>query len=150
MPKYALDSNVYIDAVRQPAALEALKEFLRTALPQTYLSAVVLHELLAGSTSPAQVTVLEANFAEPFARRGRLFAPSTMAWRQAGRILATFRSPSRAQALTNDLLLVLSCREHGITVITRDTDVRRLVRQVPGLRVVAPYPKPAPGAMVRR
>lgn len=38
----------------------------------------------------------------------------------------------------NDLLLGLSCREPGITLITRDRDFRRLTRFVRGLGVLAP------------
>ena len=139
MPKYALDTNVYIDGLRQPAELLKLKDFLRTALPHTYLNAVVHHELLAGARSPRQTELLEADFILPFARRNRLVVPSAAAWREAGRLRGTHRL-SASPALVNDLLLAVSSREYGITVVSRDSDFRQIARLVPGLRVVQPYP----------
>ena len=48
MPKFTLDTNVVVDALRVPEQLRGLKAFLQRALPVTYLSAVVLQELEAG------------------------------------------------------------------------------------------------------
>jgi hypothetical protein len=47
--KYALDTNTYIEAFRNPETEEALLRFLDRALPFTFLSAVVLQELAAGA-----------------------------------------------------------------------------------------------------
>ena len=41
MRKYALDTNCYIDAAREPAALDALEAFTAREAPRLYLSAVV-------------------------------------------------------------------------------------------------------------
>jgi predicted nucleic acid-binding protein len=137
--KYTLDTNVLIDALNQPAHLEVLSDFLQWALPSTFLSAVVLFELEAGTQTPRQRTLLE-QLVGPFERRGRLFAPSAVAWRQAGQFVA---QGVRAETSggQNDLLLALSCREAGLTLITRDRDFKRLARQVRGLAVVEPFPK---------
>lgn len=141
MPKFTLDTNVLVDALRLPAALGALKDFLKRALPVTFLSAVVLQELEAGARS-GQAALLE-QLIGPFDRRGRVFTPTLHAWRHSGRILAKLRRGQRSAPLasvTNDLLLAVSCREAGITVITRDADLRRLVPHVSGLQVTQPYP----------
>jgi len=37
---YTLDTNILVDAVRRPADLEQLKQFLSWALPHTALSSV--------------------------------------------------------------------------------------------------------------
>lgn len=50
---YTLDTNVFIDAVRQPAELNRLKAFLNWALPHTVISSLVVSELLAGARSGA-------------------------------------------------------------------------------------------------
>jgi hypothetical protein len=54
--KYALDTNVYVDAFRDARAETAP---LERALAFTYLSAVVMQELMAGARSPEQSRELE-------------------------------------------------------------------------------------------
>jgi predicted nucleic acid-binding protein len=137
--KYALDTNVLINALNLPAQLEALLGFLGWALPSTYLSAVVIHELAAGTTTPRQRALLDQQITGPFVRRGRLFAPSTEAWHRAGQLVEQGH-PLSTPASLNDLLLAVSCRETGLTVITNDRDFRRLTRVVRGLAEVAPFP----------
>jgi predicted nucleic acid-binding protein len=138
--KYCLDTNVLIDALRSAKERTALQRFLGWALPATYLSAVVLHELEAGAPTPAQSTGLSDWLILPFERRGRVFAPSVTAWRAAGRALTGRNAPP--PGLLKDLLLGFSCREYGMTLITRDSDFRRVASIVRGLRVAAPYPRP--------
>jgi pimeloyl-ACP methyl ester carboxylesterase len=82
--RYALDTNVLIDALNVPSRLEALLGFLSWALPATWLSAVALHELAAGTTSARQRALLEQQIAGPFVRRSRLLTPSAGAWLRAG------------------------------------------------------------------
>jgi len=139
--KYALDTNILIDALNVPSQLEALLGFLNWALPATYLSAVVVHELAAGTTTARQRALLDQQVTGPFVRRGRLFAPSAGAWHRAGELVGQGHRVSSPAAL-NDLLLAVSCREAGFTVITRDAGVRRLTRLVRGLRVISTFPAP--------
>ena len=51
MRKYALDSNCYIDAIRETAARAALEAFTAREAPRLYLSTVVAAELQAGARS---------------------------------------------------------------------------------------------------
>lgn len=149
MPKYTLDTNVLIDALNQPDHLEALLGFLAWALPATYVSAVVAHELAAGASTARQRALLEHQLLGPFERRGRIVAPSTAAWRRAGQIVQGRRRPNTASAL-NDLLLAVSAREMGLSVITRDADFSRLGRVVKGLAVAPPFPTQSGGSAARR
>jgi predicted nucleic acid-binding protein len=86
--KYALDTNIYIDAFRDAAAEAALLRFLERALPFTFLSAVVMQELAAGSRNAAQRRELDRSVFRPFVRRGRVFAPSSTAFVESGRLIA--------------------------------------------------------------
>lgn len=132
---YTLDSNVFIDAVRQPAELDRLKAFLSWALPSTVLSSVVAAELIAGARGAKALDALDQLFLAPFDRRGRLLAPSIAAWRRA----AELRGAASGSAF-NDALLACQAREHGWTVVTRDQGFTALRRSVSGLKVVGPFP----------
>lgn len=48
MRKYVLDTQLFIDAFRDPTANEALQQFHRAFAPFEYLSVVVAQELRAG------------------------------------------------------------------------------------------------------
>lgn len=138
---YTLDTNVLIDAIRQPAELERLKAFLSWALPQTVLSSVVAVELLAGARTTAARRLVEAELLAAFERRGRIVAPTAGAWLQAGSLLGRLKREGPGESWQNDVLLACSARERGWVVVTRDADVVRLRAEVRGLRVEAPFPK---------
>ncbi len=84
---YTLDTNIIIDAVRQPVELDRLKAFLSWALPSSVLSSIVAAELTAGARTPKALDVLDHAFLAPFEQRGRVLAPSDAAWRRAARTL---------------------------------------------------------------
>jgi predicted nucleic acid-binding protein len=133
---YSLDTNVLVDALRQPAELDRLKAFLSWALPSTVLSSVVVAELTAGVRTPKAREVLEQQFLEPFERRGRILAPSASAWRRAAAVVGAAPSGSRL----SDVLLACQAREFGWTIVTRDADFTAIRRSVTGLKVAAPFP----------
>lgn len=146
MSKYTLDTNVLIDALRIPEELAALKAFLERALPLCYLSGIVVQELEAGVTTRAQAELIADQLIGPFARRGRVIVPSAEAWTRSGQVLWELRRGQRGAlpaSLANDALLACSCREGGLTLITRDVDFRRLGRHVSGLQLAGPYPQPS-------
>lgn len=145
--KFALDTNVFVDAFRDETFAEALAVFLERALPTTFLSAVVMQELGAGARTREQVRELEASIVRPFQRRGRVFAPSALAFRESGRLLAELATREGWAAihsnpsLANDALLAASCREHGFTLITNDGDFDRFVPSLGRWRHVKPWPR---------
>ena len=83
---------------------------------------------------------VRARVFQPFERRGRVFAPSAAAFAQSGRMLAAVAAEEGWQlldekpSLLNDALIAASCREHGITLITKDADFARLAPVVRGFR----------------
>ena len=144
--KYALDTNIFIDAFRDRTAEAALLAFLERALPVTFMSAVVMQELTAGARTREQARELERSVFRPFERRGRVFAPATAAFVNSGRLLAAVAEREGWEAvyenpsLLNDTLLASSCRERGITLITRDGDFDRFLPFLRGWRHVTPWP----------
>ena len=71
MPKYAIDTNLYIDAFRNPEAAEQLKQFLTKYLPATYFSSIVMMELRTGAQTKRSSEALEV----------ALFSPSLLSQR---------------------------------------------------------------------
>jgi predicted nucleic acid-binding protein len=138
---YTLDTNVLVDALRQPAELDRLKTFLSWALPSTVLSSIVAAELAAGARTDKARRLLDDALLAPFERRGRILAPSSAAWRRSGAVLARTGSGGVSASRQNDVLLATQAREHGWAVVTRDSDLRMLRTQVTGLQVVAPFPE---------
>jgi predicted nucleic acid-binding protein len=144
--KYALDTNIFIDAFRDKDAEAALLIFLQRAVPVTFMSAVVMQELAAGARTREQARELERSVFKPFERRGRVFAPAPAAFVNSGRLIAEiaeregwtaiYENPS----LLNDALLASSCRERGITLITNDRDFDRFLPFLRGWRYVTPWP----------
>lgn len=144
--KYALDTNIFIDGFRGEDAQVEIFVFLNRALPFTYLSAVVMQELAAGARTTQAARDVQQGVFEPFERRRRVFAPSSAAFAQSGRVIAALAAREGWQllddkpSLLNDALIAVSCREHGITLITKDGDFKRLAPFVRGFHCGAPWP----------
>jgi predicted nucleic acid-binding protein len=144
--KFALDTNIYVDAFRDRAAEAALLRFIERALPFTFLSAVVMQELAAGARTPTQARELERSVFQPFVRRRRVFAPLSTAFVRSGRLVAAVAAREGRAAvydnpsLLNDALLAASCREAGITLVTNDSDFDRFAPFMKGWRHVRPWP----------
>lgn len=144
--KYALDTNIFIDGFRNEDAQADVFAFLNRALPFTYLSAVVMQELVAGARTAQAARDLQRGVFEPFERRRRVFAPSAAAFVESGRVLAGVAAREgwhlldENPSLLNDALIAASCREQGITLITKDADFKRVSPFVKGFRYAAPWP----------
>ena len=144
--KYALDTNIFIDSIRHEEAEAELLAFLERALPFTFMSAVVMQELAAGARTPKAARGLHRLVFQPFERRGRVFAPSAAAFVDSGRIVAAVAAREGWQlfdenpSLLNDALIAASCRERGVTLITKDRDFDRLLPFLRRWRHIAPWP----------
>lgn len=144
--KYALDTNVFVDGFRSDESQAEVLAFLKGALPFTYLSAVVMQELAAGARTTEAAREVQQGVFEPFERRRRVFAPSAGAFAESGRALAAVARREGWQivddnpSLLNDALIAASCREQGITLITKDGDFKRLAPFIKGFRHAAPWP----------
>lgn len=146
MRKYALDSNCYIDAAREPAAREALEVFIAREAPRLYLSAVVAAELRAGCRSSRDRRRLEEHVLAPFVRRGRILTPSSAAWDALGLTLSQLREAgsldpaSITRGFVFDVLIAFSCRAAGIVLVTRNARDMERIRSVFQFEFVAPFP----------
>jgi len=138
---YTLDTNILVGAMRRPAEMLGLKEFLEWALPHTALSSVVASELLAGARTESARRLVERDLLGAFDRRGRILAPSAAAWSETGLVLGRATTASIGASWQNDLLLAHTARELGWTLITRDKDFTRIRPLVKGLRIEAPFPR---------
>lgn len=83
--KYALDTNIFIDAFRDHRAAAALDAFLRRGLVTTFLHSVVVQELRAGARARKDALVLQRAIFTPFERRRRIVTPSAAAFKENGR-----------------------------------------------------------------
>jgi predicted nucleic acid-binding protein len=128
--KYALDTNVFIGAMRDAGDADRLRNFHVQYVATEYLSAVVAMELRAGARTPRAATDLQRTVLNPYETRGRVFAPGYAAFLAAGRVLATLRDYSAS--LRSDALIAASCREFGITLVTKNSrDFARIRKVMP-------------------
>ncbi|TVP78231.1 MAG: type II toxin-antitoxin system VapC family toxin [Gemmatimonadales bacterium] len=146
MKRYVLDSNLYIEAVRDAGRAEELKRFVAQCLPSIYLHAAVAQELLAGAVDHRRARLIEESLIRPFERRERIITPRFGTWKRAGRIMARLVQEKRMSAggfgrsFVNDCLLGASCREDGFALITRNTRDFKLIQHVEPFDVVEPWP----------
>jgi predicted nucleic acid-binding protein len=148
--KYVLDTQIFIDAFRDPVTNEALQRFHRAFAPFEYLSVVVAQELRAGVRRVRDRKALERNILGVFERSGRTFAPSASAWHRSGDVLSDMARTDGleigrlSKSFANDVLLALSCREAGCVLVTwNDRDFHRIRRHVP-----FDYVRPWPGGLL--
>lgn len=144
--KYALDTNLFVKALREPATNDRLIQFHAAFAPFEYLHSIVVQELRAGVMPGRHLRALERHILEPFVRRGRLITPSFAAWKQSGDVL---RDLARRDGLElhavrksfgNDILLAVSCRESGVTLVTDNLRDFRRIRTVLPFEFVEPWP----------
>jgi predicted nucleic acid-binding protein len=136
--KYALDTNVFIQAFRDEARKAELQRFRSAFAPFEHLSAVVVQELRAGARSVQAATRLQRHVFDALERRGRVFAPTYASWKRAGEALARLSvldgTPLRTfgRTFVNDVLLAASCREAGIVLVSNSSrDFARIQRVLP-------------------
>ena len=74
---------------------------------------------------------LERHVFAPYEQRGRVFAPGYSTWKAAGSVAARFRE-RLTRSFYSDILIAASCREHGVTLVTRNVgDFERIARVLP-------------------
>ena len=136
--KYVLDTQLFINAFRDPVANEALQQFHRAFSPFEHFSVIVAQELRAGVQRPQDRKALERNVLRVFQRANRTITPSADAWLRSGDLLAEMARQEGleiarvSKAFANDVLLALSCREAGCVLVTdNERDFQRIRRFVP-------------------
>jgi predicted nucleic acid-binding protein len=78
--KYALDTNLFIDGFRDESCRVQLERFHTAFAPFEHLSAIVMHELCAGTHRPGDLVRLEQHVLRPFLQSSRVFTPSRWGW----------------------------------------------------------------------
>ncbi len=144
--KYVLDTQLFIDAFRDPTTNQVLQRFHQAFAPFEYLSVVVAQELRAGVRRERDREALERNVLSVFERSGRTFAPSASAWHRSGDLLSDMARKEGleigrvSKSFANDVLLALSCREAGCVLVTdNERDFQRIRRHV-SFEYVRPWP----------
>lgn len=135
--KYVLDTQLFINAFRDPVVNEELQRFHRAFSPFEHFSVIVAQELRAGVQRPHARKALERNVLKVFQRADRTITPSADAWHRSGDLLAEItrqeglETARVSKAFANDVLLALSCREAGCVLVTdNERDFQRIRRLV--------------------
>jgi predicted nucleic acid-binding protein len=131
--KYLLDTNVYIEACRSE---ESRKQFGKTffpLLPFTFLSATVAYELSVNAADP-RTRELITDFVGRLDRVGRTVTPIFSDWLEASEIMTRIAKSekswrSKLPQLQNDILIALSARRIGATLLTYNRDDFLLIRR---------------------
>jgi predicted nucleic acid-binding protein len=146
VPKYVIDTNLYIEATRSEVAADDLNAFQARFLPHIHLHSVVAQELLAGAVRPELERRLREKLVRPFEAVGRVLTPTHRSWTRAGEIIARLVRAGRLSpggfrpSLVNDCLIAASAREYGFVVVTRNQRDFELIGSVETVRVLPPWP----------
>jgi predicted nucleic acid-binding protein len=134
MRRLVIDTSLYIDWLNRGLYEEVL--FQRDAVK--YLSAVVLMELRAGAFRPADRRVLD-RLQGAFERAGRLLAPTRNVFADAGDTLRGLQAQGydrgAGRSIVSDVLIALSARSIGATVVTRNERDYRAIAKVRPFRL---------------
>lgn len=137
MEKVVFDADLYIDWINVGRHEDLLlyRQFLR------YMSTVVLMELRAGAVRRTDRRLVERLQAS-FARTDRLLNPTPQTFWEAGHVLLDLRRAFRYDIkkrfqITNDILIALSCRQIGATLISRNMRYFQAIHRVIPFRFAA-------------
>jgi predicted nucleic acid-binding protein len=130
MHRVVIDTNLYIDWLNVGRHETVL--FQRNAVK--YLSAVVVLELYAGAFLPRDRRVVRSVVAA-FDRVDRVLVPSGSIYEDAGHVLRALQrsrgdQATRSRSLVNDVLIALSARSIGATVVTNNARDFTAIREV--------------------
>ena len=120
MRRLIIDTSLYIDWLNDGRHESIL--FQPDAVK--FMSTVVMMELLAGAYSVHDRTRLHDLFAT-FTKLGRIVAPSSATYQEAGDVLRQLQTVhgynlQKSRSLTNDVLIALSARTIGGSVVTQN------------------------------
>ena len=145
--KYVLDTQLFINAFRDPVVNEELQRFHRAFSPFEHFSVIVAQELRAGVRRPRDRKALERYVFKVFERANRTITPSADAWHRSGDLLAEMASREGleiarlSKAFANDVLLALSCREAGCVLVTNNERDFQRTRRFVQFDFIQPWPR---------
>jgi len=133
MKRVILDTNLYIDWLNQGLQ----KELMEGPGMVRYLSAIVAMELRAGTTASRAERALD-QLVRAYTKAKRLVAPSAHLYETAGVALRRLRNEGRdvrRAAVVNDVLIALTARALGATLLTKDVKDFGVIQDVIGAKV---------------
>lgn len=121
---FLFDTSIFIDHLRTnkySARFQEVQGLIRN-------SSVVLSELARGATKEA-----EREFVQILAKNHPILTPTEKNWRESGELLSKMYSdngftPEKLRDLHFDVLIALTARNHGVTVITSNKAGFELIR----------------------
>jgi predicted nucleic acid-binding protein len=136
MRRLVIDTNVYIDWFN--AGLHEVILFQRDTVK--HLSAVVLMELRAGAFSTSDRRLVQ-RVERAFAKAGRILVPSRAAFDEAGDVLRRLQAErgfdiKGNHAIVADVLIAMSARSIGATVVTQNERHYRAIHSVRPFQLV--------------
>jgi predicted nucleic acid-binding protein len=132
--RFLFDSSVYITILRDESFARTFRPRYIRDIPRTHFSSVVIEELIAGARTFRHRRQAAALY-EPFEHAGRIVTPSHSVWKEAGTVVMTVAEKipqwrdKLSRGLLNDILIALSGRLLGATVVTQNGEDFRLIRQ---------------------
>jgi predicted nucleic acid-binding protein len=136
MRRVVIDTNVYIDWINHGRHEQVI---FQTGTVK-YLSAVVLMELRAGAFSERDRRLLQ-RLDTAFERAGRVLLPSRAVFAEAGDALRRLQADRgynirAGHSIANDVLIALSARSIGATVVTQNERDYRAIQAVRPFRLL--------------
>jgi predicted nucleic acid-binding protein len=118
------DTSVFVDHLRTNCHSDRIDSV--TGLIRS--SAVVLAELWRGATKPEEMAFLKA-----LEKNHPIFTPTEMNWLESGEILGTIHrdkgfAPEKLRDLHFDVLIALTARSNGATLITSNGSDFQLIK----------------------
>lgn len=130
MQKLLIDTNIWIDWINQGS----YEDLLLDKGVVKYLSAIVLMELYAGAYNQKNKKQVD-QLVRPFQRTQRIISPTTENYRDAGWIMAKLKNRhgfqmKKAVGLSHDILIALTARAIGATVLTANRDDFEMIQSL--------------------
>ncbi len=137
--KWTVDTNLLIEATRDPGFNRELQGWFRLRGPHLFMHATVLLEFLVGARDSETRLRWRSRWQVPAERVGRMISPSPASWDLASEAVVRLREnrslTTVAPAFLNDCLIAASCRQEGLTLVTRNaSDFERIADVLPGFR----------------
>ena len=131
--KVVLDTNVYVEAARSDEGRRRFRAAFLPLLPVTFLAAVVAYELRVNAEDRPTAKLVD-EFVRPMEQSGRVVTPAFVDWTEASEIVSSISGKDRGwrsklPALLNDILIALSARRIGATLITSNARDFQLIRR---------------------
>ena len=136
MRRVVIDTNIYVDWLN--AGRHENIVFQRNSIK--HLSAVVLMELRAGAFTLRDRRLVQ-RVESAFARAGRILVPSRIVFVEAGDALRRLHASrgvrlETSHSIVNDVLIALSARSIGATVVTQNEGHYRAIQAVRSFELV--------------